>query len=79
MSAGGVPGGSSRSPGEQIDSRHRMTVPQRNALADLCSRYNASFDEQHYRPAYGLPVGYVAVGLGAFLTETSTSAARSTG
>jgi hypothetical protein len=37
-----------------------MTEAQRKALTALCERYNVPFAEEHYRPAFDLPAGYVA-------------------
>lgn len=37
-----------------------MNEIQRKALCALCSRYKVEFDEEHYKPAFDLPAGYVA-------------------
>jgi hypothetical protein len=41
-----------------------MNEQQRLALQSLCSRYKVEFKEEHYRPQFDLPPGYVAGWLG---------------
>ena len=45
---------------ENDERKPRMTDKQREALADLCRRYDVEFDETSYHPQPDLPAGYVA-------------------
>ena len=41
-----------------------MTDAQREALSNLCERYNVEFNESDYAPIFDLPSGWVAGWIG---------------
>jgi hypothetical protein len=46
------------------DKRPALTDKQVHALSALCHRYNVTFDESNFLPAFDLPPGYVAGWIG---------------
>ena len=48
-----------------------MTNAQRQALQALCERYHVPFKPSDFKPAYGLPKGYVAGWVGPIYVGVS--------
>lgn len=48
-----------------------MTQAQRDALRDLCIRFNVPFVEAHFKPAFDLPAGWVTGAVGPIVVGVS--------